>query len=104
MSLLEKMEKAERAIETAWALRKLVNERLSEFNGVAAVIPEGATPPADLFRGNRVILRNVVYNFERGIIEASVTMPYLPGTDNVAQGHTFRVEINRNWLQPIEQG
>jgi hypothetical protein len=104
MNLLEKMDKAERAIETARALRSLVNERLSEFNGVAAVIPEGATPPADLFRGNRVILRNVAYNFERGIIEASVTTPYLSGTDNVAQGHTFRVEINRNWLQQIDRG
>ena len=73
-----------------------LNIKLSELNGVAAVIPRTKKYPLNAFRGSKIILHNVQYDIHTGEIYAAIKLPYTGRSK--CTGSILVANINENWF------
>ncbi len=89
--------------EKARAVRKSLRElnmACAKLNGTAVTIPFNAPYPLDSFIASKVILNNVGYGVQGGVIKASIKIPYGLEGDPVRQfgGHIREFEIDETWF------
>jgi len=95
--MIDKFRAVKAEVDSIRDRARKINMKLSELNGVAAVIPTIKNYPLSAFRGNKVLLHNVQFDVYSGEIYAVIMLPYTGALD--VRGHKIRVNINEKWFK-----
>lgn len=82
-------------------LTRKLNMACSSLSGTAARIPQDAPYPLSYFKGQKVIIHNVHYSFEKYGVVASIKVPY-PNSDDEAVnfgGEVLAFSIDESWFR-----
>lgn len=96
-----KIRQLNNAADNIAELRRQLNMKCVEFDGVAAVIPAKAPYPASRFAGKKVILHNVSFNYAAGDICANISMPYYKNDKSGGSSfsNVYKFAIDEDWFE-----
>ncbi len=99
MSLKEKIKQLNKRASVIRESIRDLNISAADLSGVAAVIPQDALFQASYFKGHKVILHNVSYDYNAGLISATITFPDTEGAGCSLSRGTYQVNIDETWFE-----
>ena len=101
MPLKIEIKELNRQAKVIGELTRKLSLSCSNFNGVAAIIPDNPPHPASYFKGQRTLLHNVRYDPDACAIAATISIPYNKDAKEVRRYSysKYKYNIDETWFK-----